>query len=144
MANKNTCVLIQKKEINEALASEPIQGKKLLEPFKSFAAAKGLPLNVLEDKEVSNDAEIHKHESDLWYCLEGEVTFVYGGEMIDPCNVKNSDGTINENEIKAKEIRGGTETVLRPGDWLWIPAGEPHQHKCMGIARLIIIKIPFK
>ncbi len=120
----------------------PTDGKRLLEPLKSLAALHKLPLNILEDQNVSNDAEVHAHESDLWLCLEGEITFVCGGEMIEPWFGKKADGSPNENELKAKEIRGGTEIVLKPGDWLWIPVGEPHLHHTKGVARLVIIKIP--
>lgn len=136
------CVLVKKEEIDKTLMSEPKDGKKLLEPLKSFAAANSLPFNILEDKNVVNEAEVHRHEADLWHCLEGEVIFIYGGEMVEPWPKKNPDGTVDEREWKAKEIRNGMEAVLRPGDWLYVPAGEPHQHKCQGTARLVIIKIP--
>jgi len=134
--------LIRKEVIDETLKAEPTAGKKLLEPLKSLAAENSLPINILEDKDVVNDAEVHKHEGDLWLCLEGEVNFIYGGELVDPWAKKNPDGTLDERELKAKEIKGGTEVILNPGDWLWIPAGKPHQHKCNGVARLAIIKIP--
>jgi len=62
--------------------------------------------------------------------------------MVDPWVKQNADGTLDEREIKAKEITGGTEVKLKPGDWLYIPAGEAHTHKTEGIARLVIIKIP--
>ncbi|MBI1999164.1 MAG: cupin domain-containing protein [Parcubacteria group bacterium] len=137
-------VLVQKSLIEETLDTAATDGKKLLEPLKSFAAERGLPLNILEDKDVSNDAEVHMHEADMWHCLEGEVTFICGGEMVDPWFGKNKDGSENRNEIKAKEIRGGTTSVLKPGDWLFIPAGEPHRHICKGTARLVVIKIPDK
>ena len=129
----NKCVLVRKEEIDKTLATAPTQGKKLLEPLKSLAGGNKLPFNILEDKEVlNNEAEVHKHEGDLWLCFEGEVKFIYGGEMVDPWVKKNTDGTENPNEIKAKEIKNGTETVLKTGDWLWIPAGQPHQHNCSG------------
>lgn len=137
------CVLVRKEEIAKTLATAPTQGKKLLEPLKGLAAANKLPFNILEDKEVlNNEAEIHKHEGDLWLCLEGEVTFIYGGELFEPWPKKLPDGKVDEREWKAKEILGGTESVLKPGDWLWIPAGQPHQHQCSGVSRLAIIKIP--
>ncbi len=139
----NNCVLVRKEDVDKTLATAPIQGKKLLEPLKSLAAASKMPLNILEDKEVlSNDAEVHTHDGDLWLCLEGEVKFTYGGEMVDPWFKKKADGSEDNREIKSKSIRGGTESVLKPGDWLWIPAGQPHQHLCEGTARLAIIKIP--
>ncbi len=136
------CVYVKRELINETLGSATRQGKKLLEPLKTISKESKLPLNILEDKDVINEAEIHTHEGDLWQCLEGEVTFIFGGELVDPWKKKNADGTEDEREIKANEIRNGTETVLRPGDWLWIPPGQPHQHVCKGVARLAIIKIP--
>lgn len=102
----------------------------------------GTPVAVLEDKEILNDAEVHKTEGDLWLCLEGEVTFICGGELVDPRFSKDKDGKDKVNELRAKEINGGAEIVLKPGDWLWIPPGEPHLHKTSGTARLVIIKIP--
>lgn len=137
------CILVRKEEIDKTLAAPPVVGKKLLEPLKSFSTVSNLPFNILEDANLlENDAEVHKREGDLWFCLEGEVKFIYGGELVESWTVKNSDGTLNENEIKAKEIKSGTEAVLKPGDWLWIPAGQPHKHLCPGITRLVIIKIP--
>ena len=118
-------------------------GKKNLEPFIAFAKAKNLPFNILEDHRVTtNNAEVHLDEADLWLCLEGEVTFVCDGELVEPCFSKKADGTPNERELKSKAINGGTTHVLKSGDWLWIPAGVPHQHSAADIARLIIIKIP--
>lgn len=135
-------VVIKKEDIEKTLDSSSIQGKRLLEPLKTFSKEYGVPLNVLEDNNVVNEAEVHKHEADLWCCLEGSVTFIYGGEMVNSWVKKNVDGSLDEREIKAKEITGGTEVLLKPGDWLYIPAGEPHMHKTEGVARLVIIKIP--
>ncbi|RJQ36766.1 cupin domain-containing protein [Candidatus Parcubacteria bacterium] len=138
------CAVIRKSAIDETLGTEPSAGKRLLEPLKSLALRHGLPINILEDYAVVNEAEVHRHESDLWQCLEGEVTFVYGGELVEPWAKKLLDGGVDDREIKASEIRNGTEVALRPGDWLWIPAGQPHAHRAEGTARLVIIKIPAK
>lgn len=138
------CVFVQKSNIDETLAQTPAQGKRLLEPLKALAAEQKLPLNILEDKEVSNEAEVHRHEGDLWYCLEGEATFVYGGEMVAPWAKQLPDGGTDDREIKAKKIADGTEAVMHAGDWLWIPAGQPHSHRTEKTARLAIIKIPAK
>ena len=136
-------MLIRKEIIDKSLASAPVQGKHLLEPLKSLTAANKLPFNILEDMEVANEAEIHHHEGDLWFCLEGEVEFIYGGEMVNPWFKKLPDGSEDRREVKAKEIKNGTREILKPGDWLWIPAGQPHVHnKLDGYARLVIIKIP--
>ena len=128
--------LFKKEEVDKVLAMAPEIGKRML--FKSSDN----PVGILEDKDVVNDAEVHKTEGDLWLCLEGEVTFICGGELVDPWFSKDKDGKDKLNELKAKEIKGGTEMTLKPGDWLWIPAGEPHQHKTFGTTRLAIIKIP--
>lgn len=138
------CAVIRKSEIDTTLATPATPGKRLLGPLRSRAMAEQLPLNILEDREVSNEVEVHRHEGDLWQCLEGEVTFVYGGKMVNPWAKQLPDGGTDDREIKAKEIAGGAEVVLRPGDWLWIPAGQPHLHKAEGTARLAIIKIPVK
>ena len=129
-------------DIARTLKAKPSGGKRLLEPLKSIAAANALPFNILEDKNVSNDAEVHMHEGDLWCCLAGRVTFVCGGKMVSPWFWEKADGTKNKNEIKAKKIKGGKTMVLSPGDWLWIPAGVSHSHRTKGTARLVIIKIP--
>lgn len=142
MGNKS--IFISKKVIDETLSTPypEVPTKRLLEPLRAMSLANKFPMNILEDINITNEAEVHRHEADLWQCLEGEVTFIYGGEMVDPWPKRNADGTLDEREWKAKEIKGGTEVVLKPGDWLWIPAGEPHQHFTKGKARLVIIKIP--
>ena len=138
------CALVRSDEISNTLSQEPVQGKRLLEPLKARALAEKLPINILEDKEVSNEAEVHRHEGDLWHCLEGEVAFIYGGEMVSPWAKQLSDGGTDDREIKAKEITHGIEAILKPGDWLWIPPGQPHSHRTDNTARLAIIKIPAK
>ena len=67
--NTQSCVVVRKKQITDTLKQESLAGKRLLEPLKSFAIGNSLPLNILEDKEISNDAEVHMREADLWHCL---------------------------------------------------------------------------
>ncbi len=100
-------------------------------------------MNILEDKDITNDAEVHTHEADLWFCLEGQVTFEIEGALHEPVAKVLPDKTVDEREWKSKTIDGGRIVVMNPGDWLWIPAGQPHQHRCTGVARLVIIKIPY-
>ena len=111
----NSFIHIPKSVINESLAQAPVAGKRQLEPLMAIAKAGGVPLNILEDHQITNnEAEVHTEEADLWLCLEGEITFI--------CD--------------------DTDVLLKPGDWLWIPTGVPHQHNTSGTARLVIIKIP--
>lgn len=128
---------MRKEFVAETLSTQATQGKKLLEPFKAFAKENSLPLNILEDKDVVNEGEIHDNESDLWQCLEGSVTFVCGGVLESRKSHPTKPG-----EWSGSGIGGGKEYTLNPGDILWIPAGEAHLHKTDGTARLIIIKIP--
>lgn len=135
-------VLISKRDVDTALSALPLTGKNLLEPFARFAAEKELPFSILEDTAVSNNAEVHTREGDLWFCLQGEAVFVCGGTLSEPRCRLYPDGSENKNELYSKEIKDGKEFVVKAGDWLWIPAGEPHQHSARGTARLIIVKIP--
>jgi len=141
-----TSIYITKEQIDETLRSTPTLGKKLLEPLKSLAEKHKLPFNILENQNVNdNIAEIHHETGDLWHCLEGECVFVHGGEMVDPLFKENADGTKDEKEVRAKSIINGTEVVLKAGDWLWIPPGQPHVHnQPEGTTRLVVIKIPKK
>ena len=136
------CLFISKSVTDETLAVSATAGKRLLEPFKS---ASGNPaIYILEDSAVDNEYEVHRHEADLWTCLEGEVEFEVGGELIEPWAKERKDGTIDTREIKAKvgNARGGIKYTLHPGDILFIPAGVPHAHRTIGTARLYITKIP--
>ena len=137
------CVVIRKETVEATLAQPKSSGKHLLEPLKSLAASNALPFNILEDCEVtSNDAEVHEYEGDLWLCLQGEVRFTIDGELIDPKTRMQPDGSPKKGELYAEHIKGGNEIVLSSGDWLWVPPGQPHQHTCADVGRLVIIKVP--
>jgi len=129
--------LVRKEEIEKILKNTaPVAGKKMLEPFKS-SFKKELPFGIIEDFEYQKiEAEVHKHEGDLWLGLEGEVEFICGGELVESW-VKDGAGG---NELGGKDIKGGEKVVLKPGDWLWIPPGEPHMHTAE-FGRMVIIKI---
>jgi mannose-6-phosphate isomerase-like protein (cupin superfamily) len=135
-------ILIKKEKINKTLDNVPIQGKNLLEPFKTFAIENGLPFKILEDTNIENEAEVHVKEGDLWFCLEGEAEFVCGGELSEKKFRQKENGEDNLDELYADDINGGEKFTLSSGDWLWIPPGEPHKHSAKGTSRLIVIKVP--
>ncbi len=141
MANS---ILYSVSQLQTLLQQPPVSGKRELEPLKSFSKESGFPMKVLEDHEVENAAELHTYEDDLWLCLEGEAVFLCGGTLINGEAKIGKDGVVNEKEWKGTGIEGATEHTLHSGDWLWIPAGEAHQHRAQGTARLAIIKIPSK
>lgn len=133
----NQSRLIRKEDIDRMLAQTPVQGKRQLQPLLDLFLAKNPPMGIVEDSAVEETfVEVHKHEHDLWFGLEGETEFTYGGKLVDP------QVSANENELTGREIAGGTTIVFKSGDWLWIPAGVPHMHKTSGVARMVIIKIP--
>jgi len=131
--------VIRGQEIQEILKKPPTKGKKHLEPLKSRFIAGEIPFGIMEDSEIAEtESEIHKHEGDLWFCLEGEPEFICGGELISQRARDGSDGK----ELYGTGIEGGEKIVLSAGDWLWIPAGVPHLHRSSKTARLVIIKVP--
>lgn len=136
------CVVISADDITSLLKQESKEGKRELEPLKSFSKMTKVPLNILEDTRVVSEFEVHTQVGDLWHCIDGEVTFTLGGELIDPQIKIGKDGISDEREIRATSVRGGVENVLRAGDWLWVPPGVPHGHHTDRTGRLYIIKIP--
>ncbi len=131
-------ILITALQIAEALKTPPAQGKHALEPFKSdFVKPNSLPFEILEDSAVANNkVELHMDVEDVWVCLEGEAWFLLGGEMVDP-KPSESGGP---RELRSKEVHGAERIVMKPGDWLWIPAGVPHVHGAEQTARLMVLK----
>ena len=95
----------------------------------------GLPIRVVRHCAVAGSvAELHLHEDDLWLCIEGEASFVLGGKLINP---RTEDGLT----YLADSILEGEVVTMRAGDWLHIPAGQPHQPVTSMSADLIIIKL---
>lgn len=138
----NEPIFISKEHIDKILNSRATQGKHLLRPLASMAAHTGCPLKIIELDHHTNVPEVHTHLDDLWCGIEGEVKFTVGGAMINPRIRVAPDGSRDESEERAERIEGGKEIIVKSGDWLWIPAGTPHQHMTEGTARLFIIKIP--
>ena len=136
------CIYIPHAVIEKTEKNLPQQGKHSLEPLRSLTKSNEVPLSILEDTDIDNEAEMHMTKADLWQCIEGEATFILGGEMVNKRVKKNQDGSEDQTEIFAETISGGKEQVIKKGDWLWIPAGIPHQHRARGTARFFVIKVP--
>ncbi|HSC09279.1 MAG TPA: heme-binding protein [Steroidobacteraceae bacterium] len=73
-------------------------------------------------RDAAGEAEIHLTEVDIFYVLDGQATFVTGGELLEPRDLTPS-------EIRGSAIRGGTERQLARGDVITVPAGVPHWFK---------------
>jgi len=92
----------------------------------SAAFMKGVPL--LETmgykihasrREAQGQAEIHTRDTDIIYVLDGSVTFVTGGTVLNPT-------LVGDDEIRGSRIDGGTLHALNKGDVMVVPAGTPH------------------
>ena len=66
--------------------------------------------------------EIHTKETDIFYIVDGEATFVTGG------TVAGLDSS-NPLQPRGKSIEGGETHHLTKGDMMVIPAGTPHWFK---------------
>jgi glc operon protein GlcG len=90
------------------------------------AFAKGMPL--LESagykihasrRDEAGLAEVHLRDTDIIYALDGSVTVVTGGTVVEPRE-------IGPDEIRGSRIEGGTIWALSKGDVMVVPAGTPH------------------
>jgi len=66
--------------------------------------------------------ELHEKETDIFYVVDGEATFVTGGKML-------GGKTIAPGQVMGTEIVGGQVHHLAKGDVIVIPAGVPHWYK---------------
>jgi|SRR5579883_1238101 len=66
--------------------------------------------------------EIHDKETDTFYVLNGEATFITGGTML-------GGKVTGPNQQRGADIRGGETHHLSKGDVIAIPAGIPHWFK---------------
>ena len=88
------------------------------------AFAQGGPLLANSSYKVSagrrvtgGTAELHEHDTDLFYVVEGSATFLTGGSLVEP----------GPGEIRGKSLTGAVERHLTKGDVIVIPKGVPHQ-----------------
>lgn len=71
-------------------------------------------------REKPGQAEIHTKDADVIYVLQGNATFITGGEAIDA-------KTTEPNELRGSGINGGETRKIAKGDVVIVPHGVPHQ-----------------
>ncbi len=93
------------------------------------AFAKGAPLLEVKGYKVHasrrtepGQVEVHEHDTDVIYVLEGSATFVTGGKLI-------GGKTIAPSEIRAPNVDGGKDHHIAKGDVIVVPNGTPHWFK---------------
>jgi uncharacterized protein GlcG (DUF336 family)/quercetin dioxygenase-like cupin family protein len=98
-------------------------------PQVKKAFEKGMPLSEIGNykvhashRDAAGVAEIHTHDTDIIYMLEGAATLVTGGTVVD-------GKRIEPEEVRGKEITGGESRRIGKGDVIVIPHGTPHWFK---------------
>ncbi len=113
------------------LAASPSQSHVIHIDHATVAAAfaKGGPLLTTNNfkvqagrREVAGEVEVHEHDTDIFYVLEGSATFVIGGTVVQP-------RTVAPGETRAKAIADGEARELNKGDIIVIPTRVPHWFK---------------
>ena len=101
-----------------------LPGKQVSQAFlKGMPLVRGINYKVdASHRDESGMVEIHTRDTDIIYMLEGTATLVTGGTTIDA-------KTIEPEEIRARESKGGDSRVITKGDVVVIPNGTPHWFK---------------
>ena len=98
------------------------------------------PYNVnMELRNMGQAASVHETEAELFYVIDGAGTLVTGGKLMEErrTNAENLSGT---------GIEGGVTKRVSKGDWILVPAGEPHQFPAVEASglRLMSLHLPKK
>lgn len=90
---------------------------------KGGALAKGTDFTVSGARRTGpGQVEVHDKETDIFYVVDGEATFVTGGKMIGGKQTR-------PDQWLGESIEGGEVHHLAKGDVITIPAGTPHWFK---------------
>jgi mannose-6-phosphate isomerase-like protein (cupin superfamily) len=103
------------KEVGEHL-KQTLGDKKLVSDILGRYQGHSVYL-VLRGK--TGDAELHETEEDLQIGVEGNATFVIGGELIEPRNKPRK-------QVMGSGIKGGDKYQIGPGDIVHVPRAVPH------------------
>lgn len=86
------------------------------------------------ENRTNADAEVHANEDDIFYILDGKATFHLGGTLHDTWEYSPGNQA-------GHEQRGATETVVGPGDLVFVPRGTVHRLSCPdGFVEMLMIK----
>lgn len=69
--------------------------------------------------------EVHDHDADIVYVLEGSATLVTGGRLLD-------GKSTGPGEVRGTQVEGGESRQIGKGDVVIVPAGTPHWFKEVG------------
>ena len=101
-----------------------VPADKVAEAFAKggrFATGSDYSASVLR-RTSAGQSEVHVKETDIFYVVDGEATFVTGGTMVGAKETR-------PNQLLGSGIDGGQVHQLKKGDVIVIPAGVPHWFK---------------
>jgi len=130
---------------NSLSATMPVEPLYLDAADTSAAFGKGKPLVENDSfkvhasrREKAGQAEVHHDDTDIIYVLQGQATFVTGGRVPDAAS-------IGPDELRGSAIEGGESRTLKPGDFIVVPAGQPHWFKAVeGAFLYYVVKVPHR
>ena len=115
--------------VRAAFAAEPppTEVVQLTSGQMAAAFAKGGPLLANSSYKIQagrrvtapGQVEVHAHDTDIFYIVEGTATIVTGGKT-------EGSKTSGPGEVRGTKIAGGTKRQLEKGSVIVIPAGTPH------------------
>lgn len=85
-------------------------------------------------RDKAGNAELHVKETDTFYVVDGEATFVTGGTIIGRHEVR-------ADQIGGSGIEGGKTFHLKKGDVMTIEAGVPHWFKETSGISYYVVKV---
>lgn len=92
---------------------------------------------ILLRRTLPGKAEVHEHQADVWYVIDGGCEFVTGGTV--EAGAPESPG-----EIRGASISGGDAHHLAKGDFIRVPAGVPHWVKKIEGKEIVYIVVKYE
>ncbi|SRR6266567_7971039 len=89
---------------------------------------------ILLRRTAPGKAEVHEHQADVWYVIDGGCVFVTGGTVVG--GAQTSPG-----EIRGSGISGGDERQIAKGGFIRVPAGVPHWVKKIDGKEIVYIVV---
>lgn len=86
-----------------------------------LASGQGFTASIAR-RTTAGQVEVHRKETDIFYIVDGEATFVTGGTMVGGKETR-------PDQLLGTDIQGGETHHLKKGDFIEIPAGTPHWFK---------------